>query len=330
MVVEHSVVIRVTSVEDVQLTSGRPALYRLMMISRPYEVVANIWFLIPCIAGMPLSRINEKLGAETGDLAMTFKLEVVAVGLCGHDVRIRGGFCWKWSNGNELWKLVVMRNLFASCGSFSCLVSTTAVGEQFVDCEGGVFYVRMVEMFKKVTGAAHVHVCHHRLRAAKDNVDGNGFNTSVQLYAMAVHSNLSRHAAEEAFLRFAGYAVDAKFCTRRFVYINAWRETSPRTPSRTTTWQCATRPLRCHLIRSLSLIQLCRASSAVPFCLSLTLSPTPVQLCLLMQWQRRLPFTPWSASRQSGCEPTRSPKCLFGRVFVIFGVKFAGRLLIGM
>ena len=40
---------------------------------------------------------------------------------------------------------------------------------------------------------------------------------------MAVHSDSSWHAAEEAFLRFAGNAVDAKFCKGRFVYINAWR-----------------------------------------------------------------------------------------------------------
>ena len=43
-------------------------------------------FWIPCIAGTPFRRINEKLGAETGDLAMTYKLEVAAVGLCRHDV----------------------------------------------------------------------------------------------------------------------------------------------------------------------------------------------------------------------------------------------------
>ena len=78
-----------------------------------------------------------------------------------------------------LWDSVVVRNLFARCGSFSCLVSTTVVEQQFVDREGSVFYVKMLEMFKKVTGAAHVHVFHHQLRAAKDNSDGNGFNTSV-------------------------------------------------------------------------------------------------------------------------------------------------------
>ena len=116
-----------------------------------------------------------------------------------------------------------MRNLFARCGSFSCLVSTTAVGQQFVDREGCVFYVLTLDMIKKVTGAVHVHVFHHQLRDAKGNADGNGFNTSVQPYAVAVHSDSSQHAAEEAFLRFAGNAADAKFCKGHFTYINAWR-----------------------------------------------------------------------------------------------------------
>ena len=200
VVVEHSVVIRVTSVEDVQLTSMRPAQ------SLAYEVVANIWVSIPCIAGTPFRCINEKLDAETGDLAMTYKLEVTAVGLCRHDVRIGGGFSCEWSNGNELWDLVVVRNLLFgldnSCGTTVC---------------------RSRGMFKKVTGAAHAHVFHHQLRAAKDNAGGNGFNSSVQPYAMAVHSDSLRYAAEEAFLRFAGNAVDAKFCNGCFVYINAWR-----------------------------------------------------------------------------------------------------------
>ena len=87
VVVEHSVIIRVTSFEDVQLTSGRPALYCLLMICKDHDVVVDIWVLIPCTAVTPFSRINEKLGAETDDLAMTYKLEVAAVGLCRHDVR---------------------------------------------------------------------------------------------------------------------------------------------------------------------------------------------------------------------------------------------------
>ena len=222
VVVEHSVVIRVTSVEDVhltvQLTSRRPELHRLLMVCKAYDLVVDIWVSIPCTVGTPFRRINEKRGAETGDLVMTYKLAVAAVGLCRHAVGSGGGFSWEWSNCNELWDLVVVRNLFASFGSSSCLVSTTAVGKPFHDCEGGVFYVRMVEMFRKVTGAAHIHVFHHQLRAAEDNADGNGFNTLVQLYAMAVHSDSSRHVA--------GYAVDAKFCKRRFC-TSTRGETSP-------------------------------------------------------------------------------------------------------
>ena len=70
MVVEHSVVIRVTFFEDLQLTSTRPALHRLLIICNAYEVVVDIWVSIPCTAGMPFRRINEKLGAETGDIGM--------------------------------------------------------------------------------------------------------------------------------------------------------------------------------------------------------------------------------------------------------------------
>ena len=57
-------------------------------------------------------------------------------------MRLDDGFSWKRSNGNELWDSVVVRNLFATCGSSSCLVSTAAVGQQFVDREEGVFYVK--------------------------------------------------------------------------------------------------------------------------------------------------------------------------------------------
>ena len=48
----------------------------------------------------------------------------------------------------------------------------------------------------------------------------------MQPYAIGDHSDSSRYVAEEAFLRFAGNTVDAKFCKRRFVYINAWRNTT--------------------------------------------------------------------------------------------------------
>ena len=154
-----------------------------------------IWVSIPCAAGTPFRRVNEKLGAETGDLAMTCKLEFTAVGLCRHDVEIGDGFSWEWINCNEFWDSVVVRNFFARCGSLSCVVSTTAVGQQFVDREGGVFKVQMLEMFKKVTGAVHAHVFHHQLRAVEDNADDNGFNSSVQPYAVAVHSGLNNQNA---------------------------------------------------------------------------------------------------------------------------------------
>ena len=57
VVVEHSVVFRVTSFEDLQLTSTRPALECLLMICKAYEayeVVANIRVSIPCIVGARL------------------------------------------------------------------------------------------------------------------------------------------------------------------------------------------------------------------------------------------------------------------------------------
>ena len=70
-VVKHSVTIRVTSPEYLQFASTRRVLHRLLMICKAYEVVASIWVWIPCIGGTPFRRINGKLGAETGDLAMT-------------------------------------------------------------------------------------------------------------------------------------------------------------------------------------------------------------------------------------------------------------------
>ena len=152
VVVEHSVAIRVTSFEDLQLVSTLRVLHRLLRICKACDVVVDIWVSIPCTAGTPFRRINEKLGAETDDIAMTYKLVVAAVGLRRRAVRIGDGFSWKCSNGNEPWKLVVVRNLFARCGSSSCLVSTAAVGQQFVDREGGVFYVK-----KKCDDAAQSH-----------------------------------------------------------------------------------------------------------------------------------------------------------------------------
>ena len=72
-VVEHSVAIRASS-EDLQLVSTRRVLHRLLRICKACDVVVDVWVSIPCTVGAPFRLNNEKLGAETGDLAMTYKL----------------------------------------------------------------------------------------------------------------------------------------------------------------------------------------------------------------------------------------------------------------
>ena len=57
MVVKHSVVIRVTSSEDLQLTSTRPALYRLLMNCKAYDVVVDIWVFDPCTTAVDDSTV---------------------------------------------------------------------------------------------------------------------------------------------------------------------------------------------------------------------------------------------------------------------------------
>ena len=52
LVVEHSVVIRVISSEDIQLTSTRPAVYRLLMNCKAYDVVMDIWVSMPTTAAV--------------------------------------------------------------------------------------------------------------------------------------------------------------------------------------------------------------------------------------------------------------------------------------
>ena len=103
-VVEHSVAIRATSSEDLQLASTRRALHRLLRICRAYDVVVDIWVSIPCTVGTRFRWINE-----------TYKLVVAAIGLCRHAVRIGGGFCWEWTNDNEFWD-------FGDCKKFLCKV----------------------------------------------------------------------------------------------------------------------------------------------------------------------------------------------------------------
>ena len=120
LVVEHSVAIRVTSSEDLQLASTRCALHRLLRICKAHDVVVDIWVSIPCTVGTRFGWIND-----------TYKLVVAAIGLCRHVVRTGGGFCWEWTNDNEFWDLAIVRNFFAKCDTSSCLVSTAAVGHVF-------------------------------------------------------------------------------------------------------------------------------------------------------------------------------------------------------
>ena len=77
--------IRVTSSEELQLASTRCALHRLLRICKAYDVVVDIWVSIPCTAGTPFRRLNEKRGAETHDLQ---------VGSCGR--RFVSTRCAKW------------------------------------------------------------------------------------------------------------------------------------------------------------------------------------------------------------------------------------------
>ena len=98
--------------EVLQFVSTQRVLHRLLKICKICDVVVDIWVSIPCTAGAPFRLNNEKLCAETGDLAMTYNLVVATVG---------GRFRWEWSDRSKLWDLVVVRNLFARCGSSSCL-----------------------------------------------------------------------------------------------------------------------------------------------------------------------------------------------------------------
>ena len=128
--VKRTVVIRVTSCEDLQLVSMWCASRHSLRSCNAYDVVVNIWVLVPCEAGAPCRRTIEKLSIESVSLGMTCKLEVAAVGSCRHDMRICDGSCWVWSSGSDTWKWVNVRNQFSLCGSFSCLVS------KVVDSEG--------------------------------------------------------------------------------------------------------------------------------------------------------------------------------------------------
>ena len=81
VVVEHSVVIRDSCFDDLQPMCTWRAVRRLLRICNAYDGVVGTWVLIPCIAGTTFRRIDEKLGAETGDFVMSYKSAVAAVGM---------------------------------------------------------------------------------------------------------------------------------------------------------------------------------------------------------------------------------------------------------
>ena len=84
--VKRSVVILVTSCEDLQLVSMWRASRHSLRSCNAYDVVVNIWVLVPCEAGASCRRTIEKLSVESGSLGMTCRSEVAAVGLFRHDV----------------------------------------------------------------------------------------------------------------------------------------------------------------------------------------------------------------------------------------------------
>ena len=90
-----------------------------------------------------------------------------------------------------------------------------------------VYYPEIAALIKEKTGAAHVEVFHHQVRnEIKNNGNIQNLNTSVQGYAMGIHSDSHPQAAEELFLQFSNKESTKNYTTGRFLYINAWRNIS--------------------------------------------------------------------------------------------------------
>ena len=99
------------------------------------------------------------------------------VGLCPHALGIGDGFSWKRGNGNELWDLMVVRNLFTGCVFGRSQVTSSVIG------------CAMLNTMLTATDSTHRY-------------------DRMPQESTVIH----RGAVEEAFLRFAGNAADAKFC----------------------------------------------------------------------------------------------------------------------
>jgi len=89
-----------------------------------------------------------------------------------------------------------------------------------------VYYSEMEKLIKEKTGAAHVMMFHHQVRARDHNASPEtGTVSTVQPYAAAIHSDSHPKSARDLFRTFAG-GLDAKYHKGRFLYINAWRNIS--------------------------------------------------------------------------------------------------------
>ena len=89
------------------------------------------------------------------------------------------------------------------------------------------YYPEIAALIRETTGAAHVEVFHHQVRNEdKNNGSFQNLNTTVQGYAMGIHSDSHPQAAEEMFLSLTNKESTEKFKSGRFLYINAWRNIS--------------------------------------------------------------------------------------------------------
>jgi len=89
------------------------------------------------------------------------------------------------------------------------------------------YYDEIRDLFKKVTGCAHVHVFHHQVRnkqrlVSGESTEGVSTSTPVQPYAYGIHTDSSCFHAEDMFKVMVQSAPPNCRCGR-FLYINAWR-----------------------------------------------------------------------------------------------------------
>jgi len=86
-----------------------------------------------------------------------------------------------------------------------------------------IYYPEIAKLVKEKTGAEHVVVFHHQVRAKTHNASAEtGVVSTIQPYAYGVHSDSHPNSAKDVFKMFAR-GLDKKYHKGRFLYINAWR-----------------------------------------------------------------------------------------------------------